>query len=814
MKRIVPWIENEVVTLFAVAVSVPDRVDLVGLVSHMRSALVNLVRLADDETMRTAAVAPANGRGAVIVVSKGRRPPARQIVLLNLVVLLGACTESTEIPQPLDEFTAVAQRLRDSDQEHQGKGRMRELEQVRASEPLSRAELIELEVMLAQQKLIHGETVEAAALIDRALRKTEIDMGFGARLDSRYEFMLKERALIYMRLAENQNCVDNHSPESCIYPIKGGGVHTFNEHTTEAHSTLLSYLERQPDDYVARWLLNIVAMTLGDHPESVPEKFRIFELPETQDAPIAPFRNVAAELGIDSVDLAGAAMVEDFDGDGLLDIVTSTSDSFGPLKYFARLADGGFEDRTETARLDEQLGGLNAVTADYDNDGDMDMLVLRGGWMKKRGHIRNSLLRNEADGTFTDVTRSAGIAAALPTQAAAWADFDNDGDLDLYVANETMKDVPPEVPVYEGSGFKSNLYLNDGQGAFVDEAEARGATNDRYAKGVTVGDFDNDGDVDIYVSNLGPNRLYRNRGDGFFEDVAPALGLTSPDLSFAPWFFDADNDGSLDLFVGAYDAYVEDVARDHLGEPFRASPPALYLNAGDGTFADAAERFGLGHAYMPMGGNFGDLDNDGFLDIYLGTGRPGLENLVPNVMLRNAGGRHFDQVTVAGGFGHLQKGHGIAFNDLDHDGDQDIFHQLGGFYAVDRYANALFMNPGNDNRFVKVVLRGRESNHFGIGARIHVQIETPSGPRSVHRAVGSVSSFGGSSLVRQEIGLGDASRIATLSVWWPKSSTRSDYADVPLDSMIEIEEGAPQIKVIGHGPAPFLLRDPSQQHEH
>ena len=146
---------------------------------------------------------------------------------------------------------------------------------------------------------------------------------------------------------------------------------------------------------------------------------------------------------------------------------------------------------------------------------------------------------------------------------------------------------------------------------------------------------------------------------------------------------------------------------------------------------------GLDHAYLPMGANFGDLDNDGFLDIYLTTGRPDFAALMPNVMLRNDRGQQFQDVTVSGGFGHLQKGHGVAFADLDNDGDQDIYHQLGGFFPGDRFHNALFLNPGHGHRFVCLSLRGTVGNSHGLGARITIHTDGPDGKRRIYREVGA-----------------------------------------------------------------------------
>ncbi len=651
------------------------------------------------------------------------------------------------------------------------------LQKLLARPDLSDAKRISHGERLAWVYLSEGQVDQAVACIEevfaviraRGLQPTAADW--------------RVRGLVYLRQAEVENCIARHNASCCIFPLEGAGVHALKEPARRARDSYLAALQLEPGDLRLRWLLNLTAMAAGD-PEGVPEAQRIDLSIFDSQADIGRFPDIAPALGVDTVNRCGGAIVEDFDGDGYLDIVTSTLDPLGPMTFYHNAGQAGFQDRSAGARLDDQLGGLNCIPADYDNDGDLDLLVLRGAWWYDAGRIRNSLLTNAGDGTFVDSTRRAGLAdPAAPTQSAAWADFDNDGDLDLYVGNESRREFPEDSASYPGQ-----LFRNNGDGTFSDIAAAAGVTNDRYCKGVTAGDYDNDGDMDLYVSNIGRNRLYRNNADGTFSDVAPELGVTSPDgRSFATWFFDYDNDGWLDLFVAAYDATLSDVAADYLKQPYAASPPCLYRNNGDGSFRDVAAAVGLKHAYLPMGANFGDLDNDGFLDIYLTTGEPDYGALMPNIMLRNDAGRRFQDVTRSGGFGHLQKGHGVAFADLDNDGDQDIYHQLGGFYRGDVYHNALFLNPGHGGRFLVLRLVGSASNRMAVGARIRVTVRTPGGVREIHRAVGSVSSFGGSPL-RQEIGLGDARAIDRLEITWPRSGTRQVFPDVPLDSRIRIVE--------------------------
>ena len=182
--------------------------------------------------------------------------------------------------------------------------------------------------------------------------------------------------------------------------------------------------------------------------------------------------------------------------------------------------------------------------------------MVRGGW---ENAARLTLLRNPGDGRFDDVTLAAGLGEPIASHSAAWGDFDNDGRVDLYVCGEYAASSSAGLFASDNSlihGDPRNhgrLYRNNGDGTFTDVAEKAGVRNDRYAKGAAWGDYDNDGDPDLYVSNFGEeNRLYRNDGDGTFTDVARELGVTEPLASFPCGFLDFDNDGRLDLFVSDY----------------------------------------------------------------------------------------------------------------------------------------------------------------------------------------------------------------------------------------------------------------------
>lgn len=230
-------------------------------------------------------------------------------------------------------------------------------------------------------------------------------------------------------------------------------------------------------------------------------------------------------------------------------------------------------------------------------------------------------------------------------------------------------------------------------------------------------------------------------------------------------------------------------AAEYLGLPATGEHARLYRNEGGGRFREISHELGIDRGSFVMGANHGDLDNDGFPDIYLGTGAPDFRALMPNRMFRSAAARHFEDVTTAGGFGHLQKGHGISFADLDGDGDQDVHAVMGGAYEADVYPNAVFLNPGGDAAWITLRLEGTRANRDAIGARIRVVTTTPAGPRDIWVHVDAGGSFGGNSL-QQEIGLGDAGAIERVEVRWPDGSPIEIFADVPMRRILRLRQGS------------------------
>ncbi len=644
----------------------------------------------------------------------------------------------------------------------------------------------ELHIRLAEEGLKFGDTDEAIRLL-----RAVISEGEGGIPDSQIRAAEHALALANLRKGELENCLRPDGRFACILPLGGQG-HRYPGGAEAAIDTLGSLLEADADNLRAMWLFNIAHMNLGTYPDQVPPGLLIPPTAFGEEGELAPFTETGPEAGIFSLNTAGGVIVDDFDNDGLFDVIISTWDPCGSLSYFHNDGNGLFSDYSVRSGLDQQIGGLNIVQTDYNNDGWLDVLVIRGGWMQGYGRMPMSLLHNNGDNTFTDVTGSSGLGRpAFPRNSASWADFDLDGDLDLFACSESEPDTWIGDPSKGGSAtlYPSQLYRNNGDGTFADIALSAGVTNDRYCKGSAWGDYDNDGDPDLYVSNFrDDNRLYRNLGDGTFVDVAPALGATGPLESFATWFWDFDNNGCLDIFVAGYGFDIEDVAADRLGLPSDGSRPALYKSDCNGNYSEVAEMAGVADVNLTMGANFGDFDNDGFLDFLLGTGFVSYDSLGPNVAYRNTGDGYFENLTMAAGLGHLQKGHGIGFADLDRDGDQDIFVQLGGFYRGDSALSALYDNPGHGNRWISLKLVGEESSRVAIGARIEVIVSHPEGERRVYLQVDSGGSFGSSSL-EQEIGLGNATEIVSVTVRWTSGRTET-FLDLQLDTRFVIAEGS------------------------
>ena len=653
---------------------------------------------------------------------------------------------------------------------------------------------IGIRYLLAEQLLLDGKSEASVKELETILplSKGQDENSFGT---SNYTKIRRLLAVAYFRMGEQANCILDHNAESCIFPIRGKGIYKFREPTKHAIQVFKEILADNPRDYESMWVMNVAYMTLGIYPDSVPKPYYIpyNTFDENKGAPM--FKDIAPQLGFTSTGLAGSVIMDDFDNDDDLDLFITSESYDAPVKYYENAGNLGFIDRTEQAGLLKEIGGRICQQADYNNDGLLDIFVIRGGWQKQENNYPpNTLLKNNGDGTFTDVTIESGLLTFMATSSVSWGDYDNDGWLDLFLSVETQN---------PGSPHPCRLFRNNHDGTFVDVSVEAGIRLVGFMKGSMWADFNNDGYQDLYISNYrGRNVLLMNNkgadGKFFFTDVSRIAGVQQPMSGIGCLVFDYNNDGWLDIFAPAstLGPNGDAVALDYLyRKPNEESLPRFYRNEHDGKFSDVTKEVGLNRAIYAMGMNFGDIDHDGFLDMYIGTGFLDFRSIYPNLMLRNNDGNGFLDVSNASGTSNLQKGHGIAFGDIDNDGDQDVFEVLGGGYTGDLYQNSLLENPGNANHWVYLSLKGVKSNTSAIGAKIKVTVETENGStRDIYNTLNSGGPFGASPL-RREIGLGAAKSIKNIEIYWPASGMKQNFKDVTMDGYYKLTEGIDTLEV-------------------
>lgn len=607
--------------------------------------------------------------------------------------------------------------------------------------------------------------------------------------------------LALLRLAERRNCIISHGSESCLMPIQGMGIHQDKEPAKKAIECYTATLNENPEDLDSRWLINIAYMTIGGYPKDVPKKWLIPDLDAPGKIKVNAFKDIAPDLGIGQSSRAGGMIVDDFDNDGNLDIIYSSLGLGTSMKYFKNMGDGTFKDMSESSHIDRFKGGLNIVQTDYNNDGFLDIFILRGGWQGQVENVQqpNSLIKNNGNGTFTDVTLKAGIYSEHPTQTATWNDFNNDGWLDVFIGNESSS---------EKAIHPCELFINNKNGTFTDMAEKLGVNVAVFSKGVTSGDYDNDGWPDIFISTNGNQKiLFHNKGaqgKGIgFDFVSDEAGFppSFTEGTFPTWFFDYDNDGWLDLMMVNYTfnrplSYYTAKEALHPSDD-HAGKVQLFHNNKNGTFSNVSSTMDLNRTVFAMGANFGDIDNDGFLDMYFGTGNPSYQSIIPNRLFKNIDGKNFVEVTNSAKVGHLQKGHGVSLGDLNNDGWQDISIKMGGAFDGDGYESSIFLNPGQNktNNWFGFKLEGTKSNKPGIGSKVTIKIHEGSKERMIYREVNSGGSFGCSPL-RQEVGIGTASIIDELKIVWPASGVTQVFKNIKPNQFIKIKEDKSDYEIL------------------
>jgi tetratricopeptide (TPR) repeat protein len=532
---------------------------------------------------------------------------------------------------------------------------------------------------------------------------------------------------------------------------------------------------------VDQWLLKVAMDQLPGEPPPVPKQF-LFParplLPRAGELPLLEFEDIAPQLGIDRYDGNGTAAWADYDGDGDLDLFEAGSGEF--IRVF-RNEGRRFTDATGETGLAGVASGYSLNLVDYDNDGRPDLYISLNGWS---GPMKNRLFRNTG-GRFEDVTDKSGAGDPGNGFVSLWADFDNDGWLDLAIANGVLKD-----------GSVPQIYRNNRDGTFTNMTRQAGIVEppEYGAIGMALGDYDRDGLVDILINGLdpAPNRLYRNLGNWKFRDVAREAGLVQPPHNgFVCFLFDYNNDGwpdALTTSLAAWESVVAALRLDYVVPNTRVHPDSsrLFRNNRNGTFTDVTFEAGLHFPIGVMGAGVADLDNDGFLDLYLGVGDPQMSRLEPNRFFRNNGDGTFSDLTDFVKFQRPgNKGHGVAFVDWEEDGDLDIYAQIGGHYPGDFARNAFYRNlKASRNGWIQVDLKAVTSNRGAVGARLTLR----SGDLLVYREVKGSEGFGATSQQRQHFGIGPGKTIDSLEIRWPGGAVQKIERLDP-NQIIEVEEG-------------------------
>lgn len=462
------------------------------------------------------------------------------------------------------------------------------------------------------------------------------------------------------------------------------------------------------------------------------------------------FVEVADQAGIGDRGVSYSAAWGDYNGDGFIDLFVTYVNRSDIL--YRNKGDGTFENASLEAGIHdvEDSAAEGAVWGDYDNDGDLDLFVANGCCQVPK--YSSVLYRNNGDGTFTVVTEKAGVFYIGPTEGTAWADYNKDGFIDLYVG--LLERATPNLGNF--------LYRNNGDGTFTNVgAEARVNDIRDSNGGVAWADYGNDGDPDLYVANRSqPNALFRNNGDGTFTDVAATAGVDDGGNSEGVAWGDYNNDGWLDLYVANLD-------RESL----------LYRNNGDGTFTNVTQAARVNLPGQSVGANWADFDNDGWLDLFVVNAG----NSAPNRLYRNNGDGTFTDVAATLGVGFQEDGRTGAWADIDNDGFLELV--VVNFQAG---KNRLFRNTGNGNHWLVIKPVGTQSNRDGIGTRIQASAVINGGLIHQIREVQAGGSRHSQDSLPVEFGLGNATT-ADLVVTFP-SGIQQRLVNVEADQFLTVQE--------------------------
>jgi hypothetical protein len=486
------------------------------------------------------------------------------------------------------------------------------------------------------------------------------------------------------------------------------------------------------------------------------------------------YENIAARIGLNKTSGGRGTAVFDYNNDGLLDVAITSA--HGGTSLYRNNGDGTFTDVSIESGVDQALNGFSIIAGDYDNDGFVDLYVTRLGWYAGEG----TLFHNNGDGTFTDVTKQAGLDTWGPCFSASWVDYDCDGNLDLFIPNNAGGIFDRHVP--------NRLFHNNGDGTFTEVTAKAGVGGILPAIGSAWGDYDNDGFPDLFVSGMGHAQLLRNNRDGTFTDVSAEAGFTDPAIGTLCAWCDYDNDGWLDVAQFVWSDYEDIIyTMQHGHGPSDGKPFRIYHNNRDGTFTLKDRELGFDGCWGSMSGTFGDLDNDGNLDFVLGNGAPPMDRIEPMIVLQSDGST-YRNVTFSAGLPFTGKSHGANCADLFGDGRLSIIVAAGGLYPGDLLTSTVFCLPERPGNYLNVRLQGTRSNRDAIGARITLL----AGDRRQMREVTGGTNFG-CLPTEQHFGLGSLTAVDALEIRWPGGGLQI-VDDPPVNATIRIVEGEPGYK--------------------
>ncbi len=536
-----------------------------------------------------------------------------------------------------------------------------------------------------------------------------------------------------------------------------------------AARTAVEALDANPGNQRTRSWLWLTAQKMGGYPDFVPQNYRV-QLRAGHAAPIVEFEDIAARIGLDKTSAGRGIAIFDYDNDGYLDILIAAA--HGGCNLYHNNADGTFTDVSIGSGWDGCVNGFALTVGDYDNDGYTDVFVTRLGFYA--GECQ--LYHNNGDGTFTDVTKQAGLKVWGPGFTASWIDYDGDGRLDLFIANNLGGLFERKTP--------NRLFHNNGDGTFTEVTEEAGLSTLWPTIGGAWGDYDNDGRPDLFLSNgLGRSQLYHNNGDGTFTDVSKEAGLDAICFGSPAFWWDYDNDGWMDIAQFCWSDH-EDVLYtwEHGEGPADGHPMRVYHNNRDGTFTEVGREIGLNGCFGTMSGNAADFNNDGYLDVVLGNGSPKMDRLEPMTVLQNDG-QKFHNITFSAGFPVLGKSHGINMADLFGDGRMSILVAAGGAYPGDLLTTAVYYPKKLAGNYLNLRLKGTRSNRSAIGARVSIE----AGGRRQMREVTGGTNFGCLPL-EQHFGLAETTVIDFLEIRWP-SGLEQIFEGLPVNRTLEFTEG-------------------------